>query len=113
MPLGSGAIPQGMCSCPAFTGWTGPCCSRGHCMTGTDCFANAPVDAGAFDTSDAIPEGYTPDFTAFCQTDAGPVDAGPATATGDIRGVGRWCNGPEVCTPFNNGWQCCSAAMMP
>jgi len=82
-------------------------------MTGTDCFANAPVDAGAFDTSDAIPEGYTPDFTAFCQTDAGPVDAGPATATGDIRGVGRWCNGPEVCTPFNNGWQCCSAAMMP
>ena len=50
----------------------------------------------------------TLDVTVLCLADAGPVDGGtPAAENGDIPGVGRWCNGPEVCTPFNGGWQCC------
>ena len=55
------------------------------------------VDAAANDAS-----GYTPNYTVLCAADAGPQDSGSA-----IPGVSRWCNGPEVCIPFNGGWECC------
>src|SRR6202142_1508105 len=77
----------------------------------TCCLSGAPpigADAGSTATADASSGPGTLDFTVLCLADAGPVGGGaPPAENGDIPGVGRWCNGGEVCTPFNGGWQCC------
>jgi len=75
----------------------------GSCAQPDETCCLSELDAATVDSPVA-----TLDFTVLCLADAGPVDGGtPPAENGDIPGVGRWCNGPEVCTPFNGGWECC------
>jgi hypothetical protein len=72
-----------------------PCCRGGRCAAPIAC-EPAEASAPAVDASGDL------DYTVLCVADAGIEDDGSA-----IPGVSRWCNGPETCTPFNGGWECC------
>jgi hypothetical protein len=65
------------------------------------------VDTSAADAGDVDASGGTIDYTVLCVGDAGPVDGGSPADNPAVPGVSRWCNGPEVCTAFNGGWDCC------
>ena len=101
-PIGSGAV-EGVgadCSWPTEIDYA-PYCQSGRCVVG-DC----PETADAAPASDDAPSGNELNYTVLCVADTGPLDAGyPGPPA--IPGVSRWCNGPEVCTPFNGGWECC------
>lgn len=101
-PLGSGAIPALECGCAVSLGL---CCSAGKCTTGPACASPVEAtDAGVVDASS-----YTPNYTVLCVADAGPSDASSPAQAPAVPGASRWCNGPEMCTPFNGGWECCVA----
>lgn len=103
-PLGSGAIAPAECGCTAFSG--GPCCAQGQCTFGGPC-PSPPADGGIVDAALADSPSGSLDFTVLCVGDAGPVDGGSPAEDPAVPGVSRWCNGAEVCTPFNGGWECC------
>jgi hypothetical protein len=101
-PLGSGAVSAVECGClPSF----GPCCSQGKCTAGAACTVS--IDAGIADADLVDGPSGSVDYTVLCVGDAGPVDAGSPSDNPAVPGASRWCNGPEVCTPFNGGWACC------
>jgi hypothetical protein len=137
--LGSTDYPEGCCvagkcqfspvTCPSDTvaacSQAGGACSRhvapvrecgsagqappGSCAQPDETCCLSELDAATVDS----PFG-TLDFTVLCLADAGPVDGGtPPADNGDIPGVGRWCNGSEICTSFNGGWQCCIVGPSP
>jgi hypothetical protein len=102
-PVGSGAVQELPCNCPAEFA---PCCRQGQCVAGSDCLpgSDATPDAGpdAAQTSVSGPN----DFTVLCIADAGPLDSGSTDAAA-IAGHSLWCNGPEVCEPIGGVWECC------
>jgi hypothetical protein len=100
-PLGAGAVPPPMCSCPVYSQ---PCCLSGRCTVGIACFQ--PGDAGLDEggPGDAAQEPGLEDGSVLCSFNAGPLDAGVGDA-----GPSRWCGPRESCKPFNGGWECCTA----
>jgi hypothetical protein len=87
------------CGCNPVKG----CCQSGQCVVANGCQATADAGLAMVDASVYTP---TPDYTVLCVGDAGPTDSGAA-----VPGLSRWCDGPEVCAPFNGGWECCGPTM--
>jgi hypothetical protein len=100
-PLGSGAVQELPCNCPAEFA---PCCRQGQCVAGSACLAAPDAAPDAPQTMVSGP----PDFTVLCIADAGFLDSGSTDAAA-VPGYSRWCNGPEVCEPLNGVWECCIA----
>jgi hypothetical protein len=88
--------------CDSFTA----CCRAGRCFADPEC---APDDAAPADGAAIGDASYDPHYTVLCIADAGPSDAAYDANILAVPGVSRWCNGPETCTAFNGGWQCCAS----
>jgi hypothetical protein len=82
-------------------GTSNACCQAGRCVARCAPPADAGVGLPIGDASDG------PNYTVLCVGDAGPSDAAYDADIPAVPGVSRWCNGPEMCTAFNGGWQCC------
>jgi hypothetical protein len=99
-PLGSGEIPFEYCGCPASIL---ACCQQGLCVpcssTGVGPGEGLPDTGASSGPQDAEPPG-----SVLCGLNTGPLDSGALAG-----GPSRWCTPPEMCTPYNGGWACCTA----